>query len=341
MPMVSWVGLGEKWPILPWLGRFGSELPPGAGLAFGLLDKFRKIGTACGKQGRKNVERNINNLMVGANPSEEGQLAQTIEMFEVITQSQPQDYQSLEILKAAYAKLGREQDVLRTAKRIAQAYVAMGQLSSAILEYESILQRYPEDADVLTALSELESKANSLGAQPSLAAEPARGQTTLTRKTKSSRSAGGDGDDGRQMMHKIFVESKVIAANAFDQCWVTPDFNSAPSKPLQPFVQTLAEKGLNPLEKSLRLLSEKARLGFLPLEKYDIDLELGRNYPSETCFRWFLLPFDKMSKSILVATCNPFNRQAAAEVEELTKSKIIWYLASPDDIAKCLKKVYR
>ena len=39
--------------------------------------------------------------------SEEAQLAQTIEMFEVITQSQPQDYQSLEILKEAYAKLGR------------------------------------------------------------------------------------------------------------------------------------------------------------------------------------------------------------------------------------------
>jgi hypothetical protein len=42
------------------------------------------------------------------NPSEEAQLRQTIEMFEVITQSQPQDYQSLEILKEAYLKLGLE-----------------------------------------------------------------------------------------------------------------------------------------------------------------------------------------------------------------------------------------
>ena len=279
--------------------------------------------------------------MVGSGNSEEGQLAQTIEMFEVITQSQPQDYQSLEILKEAYAKLGREQDVLRTAKRIAQAYVAMGQLSSAILEYESILQRYPDDADVLTALSELESKANSLGAQPHLGEVPARsGQTTFTKK-KSTRTASADGDDGRQMMHKIFVDSKVIPANTFDQCWTPADFNGTPAKPVQPFIQNLAEKNLNPLEKSLRLLSEKSRLGFLPLEKYDIDLELGRNYPSETCFRWFVLPFDKMSKSILVATCNPFNRQAASEIEELTKARIIWYLASPDDIAKCLKKVYR
>lgn len=78
--------------------------------------------------------------MVGTlTPGEEAQLQQTIEMFEVITQSQPQDYQSLEILKEAYFKLGRQKDVVQTSKRIAQAYVQLGQLSSAILEYETIL----------------------------------------------------------------------------------------------------------------------------------------------------------------------------------------------------------
>ena len=90
---------------------------------------------------------------------EEGQLGQTIEMFEVITQSQPHDYQSLEILKEAYSKLGRETDVVGTSKRIAQAYVQMGQFSSAILEYETILQRFPEDPEVQEALSRIESQA--------------------------------------------------------------------------------------------------------------------------------------------------------------------------------------
>src|SRR6266566_260180 len=93
--------------------------------------------------------------------SEEAQLAQTIEMFEVITQSQPHDYQSLEILKEAYTKLGREKEMIGTSKRIAQAYVQMGQISSAILEYETILQRYPDDQDVQTALRQIESKADN------------------------------------------------------------------------------------------------------------------------------------------------------------------------------------
>src|SRR5438552_10953470 len=108
------------------------------------------------------------------NPSEEAQLAQTIEMFEVITQSQPHDYQSLEILKEAYSKLGREKDVVGTSKRIAQAYVQMGQLSSAILEYETILQRFPDDPDVQAALLQIESKATKLAMEPMLVeAQPA------------------------------------------------------------------------------------------------------------------------------------------------------------------------
>ena len=101
--------------------------------------------------------------------SEEAQLTQTIEMFEVITQSQPTDYQSLEILKEAYSKLGRETDVISTSKRIAQAYVQMGQFSSAILEYETILQRFPNDPDVQAALKEIESKSNNVAMEPAMA----------------------------------------------------------------------------------------------------------------------------------------------------------------------------
>src|SRR2546422_5157250 len=128
--------------------------------------------------------------------SEEAQLAQTIEMFEVITQSQPQDYQSLEILKEAYAKLSREDDVVKTSKRIAQAYVTMGQLSSAILKYESILQRYPDDPDVLAALGEIESKANSISTQPSLGEMEEAPKAAKEAKPKKGRPAPAEIDDG-------------------------------------------------------------------------------------------------------------------------------------------------
>jgi hypothetical protein len=274
--------------------------------------------------------------------SEEAQLAQTIEMFEVITQSQPQDYQSLEILKEAYAKLGRESEVVNTSKRIAHAYVLMGQLSSAILEYESILQRYPDDADALTALGEIESKANSLNTAP--LAEVA--ETPPKQVTPSKSKAGGSRlpqvdvtDDGRQALHKIFVDGKIINNANFELCWITPD--GAAGCVTDPFVQVLADKNFVAIEKSLRILSDKARLGFLPLEKYDVDMELARTFPAEICQRWCILPFDRLSKSVLVATANPFNRQAAAELEAVAEQRLLWYLAEPAELVKILRKAYR
>src|ERR1700722_17014354 len=104
--------------------------------------------------------------MTTLNPDEAAQLAQTIEMFEVIVQSQPSDTQSLEILKEAYLKLGREDQVIQTSKRIAQGYLQQGQLSSAILEYETVLQRRPDAREVRFALKEIEQKAGSPSAQP-------------------------------------------------------------------------------------------------------------------------------------------------------------------------------
>ena len=84
-------------------------------------------------------------------PSEEAQLAQTIEMFEVITQSQPQDYQSLEILKEAYSKLNREKDVINTSKRIALAGVALRKILAASGQSRAAQQKQPQFIHALDA----------------------------------------------------------------------------------------------------------------------------------------------------------------------------------------------
>jgi tetratricopeptide (TPR) repeat protein len=274
---------------------------------------------------------------------EEAQLAQTIEMFEVITESQPHDYQSLEILKEAYFKLGREKDVITTAKRIAEAYVQMGQLSSAILEYETILQRYPDDPDVQKALKQIESKASNLSDQPALteAAPALKLATDHSKAVTPGKPSATKHEDGRAAMHKIFVEGKIIAPGDFDLCWITPDFSAPPTRASDPFIQLLHEKGILTVEKSLKLLTDKSRVSYLPLDKYDMDIDLARSFPVDICRRWCVLPFDRMSKSILVATANPFNQQAAKELAEATQNRLLWYLAPPNDLVKCLQKTFR
>jgi hypothetical protein len=278
-------------------------------------------------------------------PGEEAQLMQTIEMFEVITQSQPLDYQSLEILKEAYFKLGRQKDVVNTAKRIAQAYVHMGQLSSAILEYESVLQLFPDDPDVKKALAEIEDRANSLSVTPAVAesdlAEKLRTESPRSASPGTRFLAPKDQDDGRKGMHKALVEGKHLNETDFDAMW--PEINplATPTKVLPPFIQTVSERGLLSIDKMLKILCERSRLCFIPLEKYDVDVMVVRTIPAEICRRWCVLPFDRLSKSLLVATCNPFNKLAVAEIERITQNRLLWYLASPLEITLVLNKAFR
>jgi len=274
---------------------------------------------------------------------EESQLQQTIEMFEVVVQSQPNDCQSLEILKEAYTKLGREEEVISISKRIAQAYRETGQLSSAILEFETILQRRPNDADAQKSLKQIEDKTSNAavqpnGTEPAALASPSK---TLKAEAKKSRAEAEESGDGRKSMQKIFVEGKVISADDFELCWHEPDLTIAPTDVVEPFIHTLAQRNIFPVEKSLKLLADKSRMPFLPLDKYDVDIELMRGFSAEICRRWCVIPFDRMSKAVLVATANPFDQRAARELAESTSHRLLWYLAMPAELMQNIRKTFR
>jgi tetratricopeptide (TPR) repeat protein len=270
--------------------------------------------------------------------SEAAQLQQTIEMFEVITQSQPQDYQSLEILKEAYYKLGRQKDVVNTSKRIAEAYVQLGQLSSAIMEYETILQRFPDDPDVQKALSDIENRVNTKPTETVIDLPTSR-KDNKTGTTSGGKTTAAEAEDGKAAMQKIFVDGKMISLGDFNLYWRTPDPD--PSQVVEPFLQVMADKNIMPIEKSVKLISEKSRLAYIPIEKYDLDIELARSFPRATCQRWCVLPIDRMSKTVLVATTNPYNAQAAAELQAATQYRLLFYIASPAELVKTIKKVFR
>ena len=120
-----------------------------------------------------------------------------------------------------------------------------------------------------------------------------------------------------------------------------PDPVAPPGGVVEPFIQILADKGVLPVDKSLKMLCDKSRFAFLPLNSYDIDMDLTRIFAVDTCQRWCVLPFDRMSKSVLVATANPFNQQAAKELAEATPNRLLWYLVPPTDLVGNLRKAFR
>src|SRR5437763_15058317 len=86
---------------------------------------------------------------------EHSQIVQTIEMFEVILQTQPDDYQSLEILKEAYAKVSRKNDSLKTSRRLPEAYLNSGSYTKAMQESEAILVKEPNAPEILAMMGDI------------------------------------------------------------------------------------------------------------------------------------------------------------------------------------------
>src|ERR1700693_3473735 len=163
--------------------------------------------------------------MASISEDENQQLLRTVEMFEAITESQPEDYQSWEILKEAYSKLGRRPESLRASKKLAKARISLGQISQAILEYEGLLQEYPDDPEVLASLSEIAAKTSQLSTAhpsgaPSLreASKPTPPAPTLAAGAAAPPSSSPKPmpEDGDRALVDVLLAEKLITAKAVE-----------------------------------------------------------------------------------------------------------------------------
>src|SRR5207249_1029127 len=84
-------------------------------------------------------------------------------MFEVITRTQPDDYQSLEILKEAYTKLGRTDDTHHTSRKLAKAYFNAGSNSLAMQECGAVVGHDTYAPEVLGMLGDIDSRLKAGG----------------------------------------------------------------------------------------------------------------------------------------------------------------------------------
>ncbi len=75
-------------------------------------------------------------------------------------------------------------------------------------------------------------------------------------------------------MFKYFVESKLITAGDFDASWPAPSLTIAPGQDGGAVHPRLAERQIMPVDKSLKLLADRSRLAFIPLDRYELDIDL-------------------------------------------------------------------
>lgn len=290
---------------------------------------------------------------------EYSQIVQTIEMFEVITSTQPDDYQSLEILKDAYTKIAKPEEALRISRKLAEAYFNGGSYTLAMQECESILLREPNAPEILAMLGEIETRLQNAGeslvqgggartglvAAPHLntpGATPTDGSLIeLNGKRPGSGQLSDHGDDQLAkflVMQQLFPEEEVSAALETVKHLNRDLSGQALAASL---LDKICRQDTDRLDRALSQLIDRTKFAYVPMEYYDVDRQVARMLPDNLTLGRLFVPFDLISRTIMVACCNPFDAAGRAAVQQSLDYTVAWYLARPSAIVKSLQDIYR
>ena len=294
---------------------------------------------------------------------ERSQILQTIEMFEVITQTQHDDYQSLQILKVAYHKLGKAEEALRTSRRLAEAYFDVGSFSLAMQECEAVLTVEPSALEIVAMLGEIETRLQQAGQiREETGAHNALVATSTYATATPSASSGlleiggrSTGQVGKRIslqnpeqgndqlgkflvLQQMFPEDEMSAAlEAVKEANKATNDRTLATSLLAFLCQDNDEK----MEAVFSAMIDRTKFAYVPLEYYDIDRQVVRMLPNELTIRRLFVPFDLISRTIMVAVCNPFDAEAREAVQQSLDYNVTWYLTKPATILKTLQEVYK
>ena len=291
---------------------------------------------------------------------ENSQILQTIEMFEAITQTQPDDYQSLEILKEAYQKVGRHDDSLRASRKLAEAYFNGGSYTLAMQECEVILVKEPNAPEILAMLGEIEARLHATGqalvnkgAQGGLTVNPTEGTKGEGSLMDMAAVHGGDtgkianlaerGDDHLAkflIVQQLFPEEEVLAA--LDSVKQLNKDLTGQALAVSLLDHLCKEKDKEKhLDAVLSALIDRTKFAYVPLEYYDTDRQIAPMLPEYLTLGRLFVPFDLVSRTMMVACCNPFDSAGRDAVQQSVDYTVSWYLAKPAAIIKSLQNIYR
>lgn len=284
-------------------------------------------------------------------------------MFEAITQTQPEDYQSLEILKEAYTKVGRHEDALRTSRKLAEAYFNAGSYTPALQQCELILAREPNAPEIVAMLGEIEQRLQASGQalvdkeKANLVNSPfTKGEGVLV--SPSVEGSLIDVDPSRKSLGRIanlqergddHLAKFLIVQQLFteDQVNGALETTKEANKELQgqtmaiSMLEELCREKPQQLEAVLSALIDRTKFAFVPLEYYDTDRQIAPMLPEYLTLGRLFVPFDLVSRTIMVACCNPFDSAGRDAVQQSVDYTVSWYLAKPSAITQTLRSIYK
>jgi hypothetical protein len=106
-------------------------------------------------------------------------------------------------------------------------------------------------------------------------------------------------------------------------------------------LEELCKDNPGQLDAVLSALIDRTKFAFVPLEYYDTDRQIAPMLPEYLTVGRLFVPFDLVSRTIMVACCNPFDSAGRDAVQQSVDYTVSWYLARPSAIVKSLQSIYR
>ena len=95
------------------------------------------------------------------------------------------------------------------------------------------------------------------------------------------------------------------------------------------------------LENLLCGILNRSKFAYLPIEYYDVDRQIVKMLPESVTLGRLIVPFDIISRTMMIAVANPFDAVGKDAVQQLLDYNIQWHLSSPEAICKVLTDSYR
>lgn len=283
----------------------------------------------------------------------------------------PDDTQSLEILKDAYWKLGQGEDGIRVTRQLADAYLHQGQFSAALLEYEGILIHQPDSPEITKIIAGLETTLNphpkaeialdfgvDESQQPEVApqrpaaqVEPAliaTDETRIPEKTAPKKAVTApQAPDANESLARFLIQYRMAGREAIDDALcqvhsINAKLQAFPNKPgvAASLLGELIKNGADAGE-LLTTILDRTKFAYIPLEHYDIDRQIVKMLPESLTLGRRIVPFDLVSRTLFVAVDNPFDNSAKLIVQQSVDYHVLWHLALPETLDRILRETYR
>jgi hypothetical protein len=152
-----------------------------------------------------------------------------------------------------------------------------------------------------------------------------------------------DAEQGNEQLAKFLIVQQMFSEDEVKGA--LEDLKEAKPSASQPLAPSLLDRlckgNHGKMELVLSALIDRTKFAYVPLEYYDIDRQVARMLPDELTLSRLFVPFDLVSRTIMIAVCNPFDAAAREEVQQSLDYTVTWYLAKPTAIIKTLQEIHR